>query len=185
MNTPQVVLTVSTLGQNWAGIPGIEVTPGGRLYVSCFSGGDPPVRPVERDGLRRYGGVWVHGDFPFKRSSSAVRLMSEANLHWFPDAGVVHIPGDPHDQPRGRARSGQRRHFQRPRSEPHASDVQLASGGSRSADRRSWLPAPFTSQTPRVPRCHSLLSESHPIPRDSPATRLLSPAHSGRSSAIP
>ncbi len=40
MNTPQVVLNARTLGLSWAGITGIEVTPGGRLFVSCFSGGD-------------------------------------------------------------------------------------------------------------------------------------------------
>ncbi len=34
-----IVLTANTLGQVWAGIPGIEVTPAGRLFVVCFSGG--------------------------------------------------------------------------------------------------------------------------------------------------
>lgn len=45
MNTPQVVLNARTLGQTWAGIPGIELTLGGRLFVSCFSGGDTEPHP--------------------------------------------------------------------------------------------------------------------------------------------
>jgi len=45
MNTPKVILTAAQLGQQWAGIPGIELTPGGRLFVSCFSGGDNEPHP--------------------------------------------------------------------------------------------------------------------------------------------
>ena len=37
MSTPRIVCTAAHIGQMWAGIPGIEVTPGGRLYVSCFA----------------------------------------------------------------------------------------------------------------------------------------------------
>ncbi len=62
MNRPQVVLNARALGQSWAGIPGIEVTPGGRLYVSCFSGGDTEPHPentaymtMSDDGGRTFG----------------------------------------------------------------------------------------------------------------------------------
>ncbi len=35
----KTVLTADALGQAWTGIPGIEVTPFGRVFVVCFSGG--------------------------------------------------------------------------------------------------------------------------------------------------
>lgn len=61
MKLKTTVLTARTLGQAWAGIPGIEVTPGGRLYVSCFSGGDREPHPentayltVSEDGGRTF-----------------------------------------------------------------------------------------------------------------------------------
>lgn len=41
MNAPQmsVVTTAGAIGERWLGIPGIEVTPGGRIFASFFSGG--------------------------------------------------------------------------------------------------------------------------------------------------
>jgi hypothetical protein len=53
MNIQKVVLTARALGQTWAGIPGIEVTPGGRTYVSCFSGGDTEPHPENTAYLTR------------------------------------------------------------------------------------------------------------------------------------
>jgi predicted neuraminidase len=42
---PVTVMTATTLGQIWAGIPGVEVTPRGRLFVTCFSGGAKEPEP--------------------------------------------------------------------------------------------------------------------------------------------
>jgi len=39
MKTLQIVTTASRIGEQWAGIPGVEVTPGGRLFVVWYSGG--------------------------------------------------------------------------------------------------------------------------------------------------
>ena len=39
MRLKQVIINAAGIGQQWAGIPGIEWTPSGRLFVSCFSGG--------------------------------------------------------------------------------------------------------------------------------------------------
>lgn len=39
MNLKQTILNAETLNQEWAGIPGIEITPRGRIFVTCFSGG--------------------------------------------------------------------------------------------------------------------------------------------------
>jgi predicted neuraminidase len=46
MQLRTTILTARTLGQSWAGIPGIEVTPRGRLFVVCFSGGSKEPDPV-------------------------------------------------------------------------------------------------------------------------------------------
>ncbi|MCC7494805.1 MAG: exo-alpha-sialidase [Fimbriimonadaceae bacterium] len=40
MEGPAVVATAAQIGQRWAGIPGVERTAAGRLFVSFFSGGD-------------------------------------------------------------------------------------------------------------------------------------------------
>ena len=77
MRLRHIVMTAHGLGQQWAGIPGIEVTPRGRLFVVCFSGGAkepdpqntvymavsddggetfsvPAVMALPRDGLRAF-----------------------------------------------------------------------------------------------------------------------------------
>jgi predicted neuraminidase len=41
----QVVTTASRTGQTWAGIPGVEITPAGRLFVAWYSGGDIEPHP--------------------------------------------------------------------------------------------------------------------------------------------
>jgi predicted neuraminidase len=41
----RIVITAAQLGEKWAGIPGIEVTSGGRLYVVFFSGGEREPSP--------------------------------------------------------------------------------------------------------------------------------------------
>ncbi|HOS43721.1 MAG TPA: hypothetical protein PK794_08530, partial [Armatimonadota bacterium] len=40
MKTKIVVATAAGIGEAWLGIPGVEMTPGGRLYLTWFSGGD-------------------------------------------------------------------------------------------------------------------------------------------------
>lgn len=44
----QVVSNAAAIGELWAGIPGVEVTPGGRLFVVWFSGGDKEPHPDNR-----------------------------------------------------------------------------------------------------------------------------------------
>lgn len=58
----RTVLTAAILRQTWAGIPGVEVTPGGRLFVTCFSGGTKEPEPENTvyltfsdDGGRTFG----------------------------------------------------------------------------------------------------------------------------------
>ena len=41
----RLVTSAARIGQKWAGIPGIEVTPGGRLFVVWFSGGEREPAP--------------------------------------------------------------------------------------------------------------------------------------------
>ena len=48
MNEPRVVCTASDIGETWAGIPGIEVTPNGRVFVVWFSGGEREPDPQNR-----------------------------------------------------------------------------------------------------------------------------------------
>ena len=43
--TPRIVCTAADIDQKWAGIPGIELTPGGRLYIVFYSGGDREPTP--------------------------------------------------------------------------------------------------------------------------------------------
>jgi predicted neuraminidase len=45
MNHPRIVITAAKLGQKWAGIPGVEVTPAGRVYIVWFSGGEKEPDP--------------------------------------------------------------------------------------------------------------------------------------------
>jgi predicted neuraminidase len=45
MNLTRIVTSAAALGQKWAGIPGVEVTPAGRVYVVCFSGGEKEPDP--------------------------------------------------------------------------------------------------------------------------------------------
>ncbi len=45
MQGPRLVCNAARIGQQWAGIPGVEVTPGGRLYVAFFSGGPREPHP--------------------------------------------------------------------------------------------------------------------------------------------
>jgi predicted neuraminidase len=45
MKTQIVVATAAGIGEQWLGIPGVEVTSGGRLYVTWFSGGDKEPHP--------------------------------------------------------------------------------------------------------------------------------------------
>jgi len=61
MRTPQIVTDAGQLCQAWAGIPGIEVTPDGSIFVACFSGGDKEPAPentiyltTSRDGGRTF-----------------------------------------------------------------------------------------------------------------------------------
>ncbi len=53
MKPAKIVITAHAFVQTWAGIPGIEVTPGGRIYVSCFSGGDGEPHPENTAYLTR------------------------------------------------------------------------------------------------------------------------------------
>ena len=39
MIEPRIVCTASDIGEERAGIPGIEITPGGRVFVVCFPEG--------------------------------------------------------------------------------------------------------------------------------------------------
>jgi len=45
MQLKQVIISRATTGQQWLGIPGIERTPAGRLFVTWFSGGDTEPAP--------------------------------------------------------------------------------------------------------------------------------------------
>jgi len=45
MKLQQIVTTAARIGERWAGIPGIERTPGGRLFVAWFSGGEKEPAP--------------------------------------------------------------------------------------------------------------------------------------------
>jgi predicted neuraminidase len=61
MNTSQIVTDAGQLGQTWAGIPGIEVTPADNIYVVCFSGGEKEPAPentiyltISRDGGKTF-----------------------------------------------------------------------------------------------------------------------------------
>ncbi|MBN1445347.1 MAG: exo-alpha-sialidase [Candidatus Omnitrophica bacterium] len=40
MKLKQVIADKNSIGQQWAGIPGIEITPGGRVFVVWYSGGE-------------------------------------------------------------------------------------------------------------------------------------------------
>ena len=41
----RIVTKAALLGEKWSGIPGIEITKKGRIYVSCFSGGETEPAP--------------------------------------------------------------------------------------------------------------------------------------------
>ncbi len=45
MKTKHVVMNAKRIEQSWAGIPGIEVSPGGRLFLTWFSGGEGEPSP--------------------------------------------------------------------------------------------------------------------------------------------
>ena len=45
MKLSQIVTTASRIGQTWAGIPGVEITPGGRLFIAWYSGGEKEPDP--------------------------------------------------------------------------------------------------------------------------------------------
>ena len=45
MNAPRIVCTSAAIGERWAGIPGVEVTPSGRLFVVWFAGGEKEPSP--------------------------------------------------------------------------------------------------------------------------------------------
>ena len=46
MHRPKIVTSASAIGEAWAGIPGVEITPGGRLCVVFFSGGSREPDPA-------------------------------------------------------------------------------------------------------------------------------------------
>lgn len=65
MKLKQVVVNAAGLKEQWAGIPGIERTPGGRLFVTCFSGGKTEPAPENfvylchsDDGGRTFSSGW-------------------------------------------------------------------------------------------------------------------------------
>ena len=45
MKLSQIVTTAGRIGQKWAGIPGVEITPGGRLFIAWYSGGEKEPDP--------------------------------------------------------------------------------------------------------------------------------------------
>jgi predicted neuraminidase len=48
----KIVATAAEIGEKWAGIPGVELTPGGRLYFAWFSGGENEPQPENEIYLR-------------------------------------------------------------------------------------------------------------------------------------
>ncbi len=65
MKLRQIVTTAADIGERWAGIPGIERTPGGRLFVVWFSGGPKEPAPenavymtVSDDGGASFAPAW-------------------------------------------------------------------------------------------------------------------------------
>lgn len=52
MKLAQLVVNAAEIGERWAGIPGVEVTPGGRLFVVWFSGGEREPAPENRVYMR-------------------------------------------------------------------------------------------------------------------------------------
>ncbi len=62
MKLRHIAISRTQTGQQWLGIPGIECTPGGRLYITWFSGGDTEPAPENAvfvswsdDGGRTFG----------------------------------------------------------------------------------------------------------------------------------
>lgn len=48
MRTSEVIITRAAIGETWLGIPGIEVTPRGRVFVTWYTGGDKEPHPLNR-----------------------------------------------------------------------------------------------------------------------------------------
>lgn len=71
MRSPTTVTSASAIGEAWAGIPGVEITPTGRLFVVFFSGGPREPDPANTVYLCRSDDGGAHFGAPVRVAEPA------------------------------------------------------------------------------------------------------------------